>query len=371
GSFSRARTPGLVGLVLASVLGLSCVFQVPSPTYIGETRLIAVQTSVAEFGPLYSSRPEHGEPVAEVMPGDIKDPGVLFRGVDGLPLAVDAIDSMWLQCGALFCDFVVSGPDLAAYTCADQAAHDNYDGNTGCLLGKGDGHFEFEAPEVVELSGIQRNLAVYGVLAWDGMSAETCWQQRRALDQEIENCAFVEHRVYYGPEWLVQLHGYDQGLEPDVPIDQIPAAVFGQPANRPPALQEIQVEHDGVVDVFDPREMSSLPAVATEPGAEIVVTIAFDELLQLQQPIFSAKAVESSNPDPEAEPSYVFVGSVEPVYLNLFTSNALHVLTEPFLTDTTVELFIDDQAKAGSSWALFVLRDFRGGESVVWLEFTH
>ncbi|MCA9687042.1 MAG: hypothetical protein KC457_33050, partial [Myxococcales bacterium] len=292
----------------------------------------------------------------------------------GLPLPAESISSMWMQCGdSISCEPLGSTEDIAATSCAELETLGQFNSRSRCLLGTGDGRFEFVAPEFEEevFDRVIMERTFYGVFAWDGGSAEECWQLRRTLDQEIENCAFIEHRVYYGPEWLVQLHGYDQGLEPDVPIDQIPAAVFGQPANRPPALQEIQVEHDGVVDVFDPREMSSLPAVATEPGAEIVVTIAFDELLQLQQPIFSAKAVESSNPDPEAEPSYVFVGSVEPVYLNLFTSNALHVLTEPFLTDTTVELFIDDQAKAGSSWALFVLRDFRGGESVVWLEFSH
>ena len=362
-------------VAMAVVLAAGCVFQIPSATYIASTRLISVMTSVTEFGPLYSSRPEHGEPVAEFLPGDVVAFDAVIVGADGLPLPAESISSMWMQCGnSVSCEPLGSTEDIAATSCAELETLGQFNSRSRCLLGTGDGRFEFVAPEFEEevFDRVIMERTFYGVFAWDGGSAEECWQLRRTLDQEIENCAFIEHRAWYGPEWLGQLHAYEEGLEPSVPIEQIPAAVFAQPANRPPALQQIAVEHGGEVTVIDLQETPPpLPAVAIEPGSEIHVTITYDELLQLQQPIFLDKEVPSSSSDPEAESSYVFVGFVESAYVNLFTTNELHVTTEPFITNMGFDLFIEEQAQAGSSWMIFVLRDLRGGESVVWLEFTH
>src|SRR5690606_4960597 len=111
---SRLREMSTIGfnfrtLLAACVsLGLTaCNFEVPSSSYLTDTKLISVIVEVVELGPLNPGRvgvPSEA-PIAEPMPHDRVAFDAVVVDADGKRLPADELETIWFQCGVVECDY--------------------------------------------------------------------------------------------------------------------------------------------------------------------------------------------------------------------------------------------------------------------------
>lgn len=350
---ARGRNVSVVVLLLCA----GCNFRVPSPTYISDTKLIAVTAEVAQLGPLNPDRVgvPFASPIAEPMPGD----RFAFTGVivdaDGEPLGPDEVESIWFQCGIDDCGafgWPLDGP--AFDVPCDESEISTLDAT--CRLGEGDVRFEFEVAELGPLIVDIRVANFYGVFAWDGRSAEDCWSARRSGDTTLEHCAYIQRQVKIGPSWWMLAYAETLGLTSSIPVYQIPIAVYAQQANRVPSAY-VDVTIDGEYAGTYPETTQ----FAARLGDSIHIEIRYDELEQLLQSYFFALFDQTTQ-------SYWFQVAQEFMTDTVYTTETIHVVGE---NEFPVErdFVVDEYGDPGSAQMYIRYTDDRYGEGVARLDF--
>lgn len=356
------RSPSVFGLAVFGLFG--CNFDVPSSTYLVETKLLAVPIEVVELGPLHPDRvsiPSEAA-IAEALPGDrlAFDAHVVDR--QGRRISAAKLDSLWFQCGSFDCgeEMIGVSTELFDRSCSDLADVGlPWNMDAVCRLGAGDGHFDFVVPELAQLITEQRIANYYGVIAWEGRSAESCWSARRARDEFLDNCGFVRRSVKIGPSWWLLYYAESIGLQSPVPLHEIPAAVLLQQANRVPLVRFL-VTIDGQLRGVWPDQQK----FEVEPGARISIDSEYDELSQFLQTYFSFQQPLAND--------YLFTANTELVAELPYSSNAIvwiDTLSGTSMIPLTWEFAVDEYAEAGTSRILFVYFDDRYSEGVATLAF--
>ncbi|KIG15979.1 hypothetical protein DB30_05033 [Enhygromyxa salina] len=351
-------------------VALGCEFQIPAATYIHQTALISVQAEVVELGPLNPARVglPSDAPIAEPMPHDRFSFEAVVVDPDGNQLPASEIESIWFQCGVFGCEINgnLDGAPLPQYQrrCDEIEPDESIEQgplsmDDRCRIGEGDGRFEFVVPELGPMMADNRVANYYGVIAWNGRSAEDCWDARVALDGLFDNCGFIIRSVKVGPSWWMLAYASEVlGIETQIPVWQIPFAVYGQAANRTPS-PTVEVRIDGAI-------AGSYPDVASfsvAPGSTIALEVSYDEYEQFGQTYFRA------NLDAENQ-KFWFEPAVELLVAVPHTTNAIHS-TADIDADLLVPLdfVVDELAKPGRSTIFLVHNDDRYGEGVVRLDF--
>jgi hypothetical protein len=353
----RAHPNAISVFALTFVWVCGCQFQIPSPTYISETKLIAVKAEVTELGPLNPDRVgvPFETPIAEAMPGDRLALEVVVVNPAGEVLGPGEVESIWFQCGVIDCGTVgvpLDGPEF-------DVACDELDPHTldvPCRLGTGDARVEFEVGELAELIVTERVAVFYGVFAWNGRSAEDCWADRRATDVALDDCAFMQRQVKIGPSWWMLAYADSMGIPSPIPIWQIPAAVYAQPANRTPSPR-IDVTVDG-------ERQGSWPETTqftARLGDSIHIDVEYDLLQQQTQFYFFARLDEESQ-------TYWFEPGIEFIVDTVFTTGSIHVVGDEMYAMRR-DFVVDEYAEPGSAQMFFVYADDRFGEGVARLDF--
>jgi hypothetical protein len=354
---------------LAALSLCACNFEVPSSSYLVETKLLSVLIEVVELGPLNPERVGVASdvPIAEPMPHDrLKfEAFVVDRNGERIPTA--ELESLWFQCGPFECGEVVIdvNTELFDRDC-DDLEDDGLPWNMDavCRLGQGNGEFEFQVPELGQLMTEQRVAQYYGVIAWAGRTAESCWSARRAAEQELDNCGFIQRSVKIGPSWWMLVYAETIGLQSPIPLEKIPAGVYIQAANRVPIVS-FPVLIDGELRGTWPEQTK----FEVEPGAKIRIDSEYDEISQFLQTYFVARYADANfTDDVYFEAAAEIPGEVP------YTSNAI-VWIEFDLANAESpvplhwDFAVDDYAEPGTSRILFVYFDDRYGEGVATLEF--
>jgi hypothetical protein len=346
----------LIGPVLA-LLVCGCEFTIPSPTYIGETKLIAVKGEVTELGLLNPDRVgvPFASPIAEAMPGDRYAFEAVVVHPDGHVLGPGEVESLWFQCGVFDCGAMGVPLDLPEF----DVRCDELDPRTldvPCQLGEGDARVEFEVSGLAELIVAERVAVFYGVIAWEGRSAQDCWAARRAASGEFNGCGFIQRQVKIGPSWWMLAYAEGIGIPSPIPISQIPAPVYLQPANRTPS-PKIDVTVDG-------ERRGSFPETtqfSARLGDSIHLDVAYDELEQATQVYFFARFNEETE-------SYWFQAGLEYELDTMFTAGSIHVVGDEMFVAQR-EFVVDEYADPGSAQIFVVYTDDRYGEGVARLDF--
>ncbi|MFO7566217.1 MAG: hypothetical protein R6X02_26460 [Enhygromyxa sp.] len=356
----------LASVVVVALLGCSNFeFEIPPASHINGTELIMVRHAV-ELGPLYPERAGPSfvgmdeAPIAEALPGDRVRLEAVVVEPDGRPIPAEELDTLWLQCGfSCVRPWLEFSDPLFDVPCSDLS---DFTTRSICLLGSGDGRFEFEAPELGNVwwfdhSNMGANVLLYGVVAWHGRSAADCWASRRSDQAELDNCGFVYHRVPIGPYLPATIHAASVGIDSPVDPDTIPEWALWHPANRVPLPPALSVLTGG--RRFEGE--APLPPIPIEPGASIDVALAFDPLSQSLQ-----RTLKSLSKDNQA---WKLVD--ERLFLQTATSGPLRLLEVhgPMLNDAAVALEVDPSAAPGSSRLLLIYSDERGAADFVSLEF--
>jgi hypothetical protein len=343
-----------VGLIC--LLACGCEFRIPSPTYISETKLISVKGEVVELGPLHPDRVgvPFESPIVEAMPGDLFAFEAVVVDPDGKVLGPGEVESLWFQCGVLDCGtngMALDIPELDV-RCDDV---DVPSLDVPCRLGEGEARFEFEIGALAELIVAQRVAVFYGVIAWDGRSAEDCWAERRAANAELDGCAFTQRDVKIGPSWWMLAYAEAIGIASPIPIWQIPAAVYAQPANRTPSPL-IDVTVDGKLQGSYPETTQ----FTAKLGDSIHLDVAYDPIEQQTQFYFFARLNESQ--------VYWFEIGLEYVLDTMFTTGSIHVTgADGFKAKR--DFVVDEYAEPGNAQIFVVYADDRYGEGVARLDF--
>jgi hypothetical protein len=344
-------------LMPLALLVCGCEFGIPSPNYISETKLIAVRGEVAELGLLHPDRVgvPFAAPIAEAMPGDRFALEAVVVDAAGEVLGPGEVESIWFQCGAFACylngvkldspEFDLRCDELDLWTL-----------DVPCRLGEGDARFEFEIGDLAEGIVGNRVADFYGVIAWDGRSAEDCWATRRAADADLDGCAFTQRSVKIGPSWWMLTYAESIGITSPIPLWQIPAGVYAQPANRTPS-PHIDVIVDG-------KLLGSYPETTqftARLGDSIALIAEFDQLQQTTQFYFYARLNEESQ-------TWWFTPALEFVTDTVFTTESIHVAGDEMFEQVR-DFVVDEYAEPGSAQIYFVYADDRYGEGVARLDF--
>lgn len=352
-----ANASPIASLLLATLVAPGCEFGIPDASYIGQTRLLAVHAEVVEVGELNPDRVGGSSSLAitEAMPGDRLAFDAHVVDAEGRRLGADELDTLWLQCGTLPCgglQFPVNG-DAFAQDCAT-LPEPGWTTDHLCRLGTGDGHFEFEVPALGPAMVATRIAYYYGVIAWDGQRAESCWAHRLARDEVLDGCQFVRRPVKIGPSWWMLAYGEALGFESPVPIGAIPAPAYEQLANRLPAI-EIDVVVDGALAGQFPGQT----LFTVEPGAAIQLSVGWDEAEQINQLLFVARSLEDGT-------LWHFELAYELLFPRYFSTGDLRVAGE---TSDSGAFTVDPRAQPGRSRLFVVYYDDRWSEGVATLEF--
>lgn len=349
-------------------LGLaSCNFEVPSSSYLSHTKLISVVVEVVELGPLNPGRigVPSAAPIAEPMPHDRVAFDAVVVDADGRRLPAEELETMWFQCGVYDCSSIIyASVGVAMHPC-DEPDELGLSPTTDsiCRLGRGNGRFEFTVPELGQQLSKFRVAQYYGVIAWDGRSAESCWAARQG-DDGIENCAFIQRSVKVGPSWWMLVYADSIGLTTVIPIHQIAAGVLIQPANRVPIVNFV-VAVDGEYAGTWPEATKFQAAL----GSRIEISAVYDPTSQFLQSYFRAERVG----EPESE-TFLFTAATEILFETAYSSNAIHAVErDPSLPEYVAlgkhEFVVDEYAKPETSRIWLVYFDDRFGEGVASFEF--
>lgn len=354
----RGVRVGTLACVVGALLG-GCNFQIAAPSYIDTTKLISVRAEVSELGPLNPGRAgsSSSTPMAEVMPGDrLAFEAVVVDG-SGQPLDPDEVESLWFQCGNANCYGFGLNPNDHRFEqpCEDLGDQPSLD--AVCRLGEGSGRVDFEVnaigPDLVQ----SRVATYYGVIAWNGRSAQECWEQRKANELEVRDCAYVHRPVKVGPSWWMLAYADTIGLDSPFPIEQFPAPIYGQLANRVPAPRfEVFVDEQSR-GVYPEQSQFSAPL-----GASIRLELDYVDAEQLLQSYFAAQEVGESG-------DFWFTAVPEVITDTVFTTDLIHTVGDRNFPGAPVELVVDEYAEARPSRVLVVYQDDRYGEGVAQLDF--
>ena len=347
---------------LAVALG-ACEFQIPAPTYVHQTRLIAVEASV-ELGPLHPDRvgSPSPAPIAEILPGDRLTLEAVVVNPEGERYDASEIETVWISCGPYDCGASVFSSLDAEYDVPCDAL-EVYDMDQVCRLGAGDGRFSFEVPPLAEVMLDTRVALYYGVIGYEGRSAEDCWRARMALEEPLERCAFIRRLVKVGPSWWMIAYA-DQvlGLSASIPLYQIPAGVYAQLANRAPQPR-IDVVIDGAIAGTWPDTASYTVA----PGAAITVEPSYSPVEQLTQTYFVASLDDVSQ-------TYWFDPVTESIVETPHTTRSLHAVGTfeeglAWPLDFVIDEYAAPSSETGVSKLFLVYADSRYGEGVAEIVF--
>lgn len=353
---SRILRRASVGLLLLA----GCEFVIADWYYIDRPRVMGARIEVVEFNPLWSARlgfDPIDSPITEPMPGDRVRLEAMIVDGEGRELDPQTIDALWFQCGP---DRCASPGGLRIGLDSPCADLPDWTMDSGCKLGAG-GALEFVVPPIGQLTVFTRYSYFYVVAAVDdSRTAEDCWADRQRADVPLDGCVFADRELKVGPSWLLLVAAALAGLEQDIPVTEIPAPVFIQPANRVPALGSLSMSpvDGGAGRTIDPGD----GPVLVRPGTHFRLTNGqwrpnFDYQLY-----FVAR--ETPTPD-----SYVFMPAVEVLWIEWYTSGSL-VRIDDGVYGGPVELLIDEQAKPGTTSRLVVLwGDDRGSEEMRVIEF--
>jgi hypothetical protein len=363
---TKARECGRVGPRLpnlhANVLVLACgllslsgcgLLEIGPSSRITEIEPVSFRVEVIELGPLNPGRVAFPSdmPVTEAMPGDRVRMEIEVVDTDGLALADDRLDSIWLL---LAWNPVVSGTipldDPRLDLRCDEL--EEWTINMPCRLGEGRGSIEFEVPPLDPK--LNMVLRPYAVIAWDGQSAEDCWTSRRLRGALPSNCGFVRPNVQVGPSWWLFAYAAAMGLETSRPVERIPAAVFLQQANRAPKVVSVSVDDVPLVPVD-----GVVGPIAVEPGDRLSLQVSVDQNLQFSQFVFYS---------PDGSGDY-FTLFPERVATRVLTAGPISFpLDFLIFVENRLEIAVDDDASPGVARVLLAVTDLRGGESLVRVE---
>jgi hypothetical protein len=354
---SLASLARLAVLPMLAVAVCGCEFRIPSPTYIHETKLISVKAEVAELGPLNPARVgvPFATPIAEAMPGDRLALEAVVVSPAGDVLGPGEVESIWFQCGVFDCGAFGMELDLPEFDVRCDEL-DQWTLDLSCRLAEGDARVEFEVGDLAEFIVAQRVAVFYGVIAWNGRTAEDCWADRRAANVELDDCAFVQRQVKIGPSWWMLAYAETSGITSPIPVWEIPIAVYGQYANRTPNPR-IDVTVDGKLLGSYPETTQFTARI----GDSIHLDIEYDPLEQLTQTYFLALFDENSQ-------SYWFEAGQEYMTDTVFTTQSIHVVgNDEFMARR--DFMVDEYAEPGSAQMFVVYADDRYGEGVARLDF--
>ena len=341
-----------------ALLGVGCNFQITAPSYLHQTKLVCVIAEVESVGPLNPDRigMTGASSVAEVMPGDELVFDAVVVDTDGRRLPADQLDSLWFQCGDADCYGSGLNPADPRYA-LDCDALDSPSLDEVCRLGAGEGRVSFTVGELGPDLTDSRVATFYGVIAWEGRSAESCWEARKTELAELENCAFVHRPLKVGPSWWMLAYAESIGLNSPIPVEQFPAPVYGQLANRVP-LPIFIVSVDGQVAGSYPQRST----FSVARGATIRLDLGYDPLEQQLQSYYVARQLGESD-------SYWFTVAGEVVTDSIYTSKLIHLVGERTYLGAPLEFVVDAYADPVDSRILVVYRDDRFGEGLAEIDF--
>lgn len=185
-------------MIACSSLALSgCgLLEVGPASRINKIEPVSFRIEVVELGPLDPERVAFPSdmPVAEFLPGDRVRLEIEVVDTEGLALADERLDSVWLLLGDESPSVRLSDPRLDLR--CDEL--ETWTIDTPCRLGEGRGSIDFEAPPLGEsLAGLR----IYAVIAWDGQSAEECLAARRDRKVIPSDCDYMRVHSSPGPNW--------------------------------------------------------------------------------------------------------------------------------------------------------------------------
>ncbi|PRP96061.1 hypothetical protein [Enhygromyxa salina] len=358
--------PRAAALGLGVVLSGCNLLELGPASKITTTEIIATRVRVVELGPLDPERVyiPSVAPVAELLPGDRVRAELVVVDPEGLPLATDELDSIWLARGR---DNPGLHDPVFDVRCEEL---DDWTMDSDCRLGEGRSAIEFTVPPLAEDALAYAGFRLNAVVAWNGERAENCWATRRAREVIPPDCGFIEFNCAVGPIWWLQAYARSQGLPPTVPPDLFPAPIYGQQANRPPVVEHIEVEVDGEI-----RDPLVVPAggvagpVHVEAGDSVKLLFTVDPLEQLAQ-VFYVPLGQLTG-----APLNAFTVGFESVWVRVSTSASIEyeepeneggpVKTD---SDSPIVLHVDEEARAGTARVVVVVNDRRGAEEVYWVE---
>lgn len=219
-------------LILAAIgLGLpgcGVDLEFGAASHIDHTRVLGIHARVVELAPIWPERfgfdPDQAA-ITEALPGDrVRLEPLLIAG-DGQVLAVEGFDALWFQCAQWW----TCTPELPP--CAEL----DWTTDVSCELGRGGG-FEFEFPPLGPVA-LDDGLVTYmGLVALaEDTDIEDCRRAWIDGSTELRRCTIVISEFGIGPRWPLLYEAAQLGLEIEVPLFEIPAAAFFQPANRAPS----------------------------------------------------------------------------------------------------------------------------------------
>lgn len=233
---SRALTVAVVLCLFACEYDLDVgpVWQIERP------RVIGVRMEVVEPAPIWPERIGYDvadAAIAEALPGDLVELRALAVDAEGRVQAPESLDALWFQCGPERCRIDVPTCDSLEWTT-----------DVACELGRG-GVFAFPFPALGPIGFEERSMVVMGIIGRDpSVDAARCRaaflgstyfsplpaESSGAVPDEPV-CVAVEAHVLIGPRWVLQFEAAQAGLEPELPLEQIPVPLLHQGANRAPA----------------------------------------------------------------------------------------------------------------------------------------
>jgi hypothetical protein len=326
-----------------------------------------VLIEVVELGPLNPDRvgiPSE-VPIAEAMPHDRLSFEAFVVDRSGVRIPAAELDSLWFQCGTFDCGEATIEASSALFDRdCDEFEDDGllWTMDAVCRLGRGDGEFEFVLPELSQLMIEQRVAQYYGVIAWEGRSAESCWSARRSASESLDKCGFIQRTVRIGPSWWMLAYAETIGLQSPIPIPEIPVGVFLQAANRVPA-PSFAVTIDGELRGTWPEQTQ----FEAEPGARISIDSEYDEFTQFLQTYFTVSYVDPAGEDFLFQPATELLAEIP------YSSNAIvWIEYEPTIERPLPlrwEFVVDEYEDPGPARILLVYYDNRYGEGVATFEF--
>ncbi len=352
-----------VKLALLPSLGLaSCTFELVSRFEITEPLLVGVRVRVVELAPIWPSRvgpdPNRVEPIAEPLSGDRVRVEALVVEVDGTLRPTEQIDALWFMCGLEGC--TDGSFDLLPELDTPCASLDDWTLESTCALGGG-GALELEVPpagdaEIPELVALQ----LYVVVAREpDVRAEDCLRWRTTRDRQLEGCGFRRHVVSLGPYGPLADQIVQAGGSIEVPLDEIPAAAYLEPASREPVLEQVELTIAG---------QTTLVPVA---GPPIPLRRGTSLRLNVDEELVDPSKREVDIGPRQAEQSYVFVPYPELAYYDFYVTEPLRRLDDPglfALRRTSAQIEVDAEAELGPARIVIIYGDEAGAQTMTWID---
>lgn len=160
---------------LATALALPCLLtgcgllEIGPASAITETEPVSVRVRVVELGPLAPERVAYPSEaaIAEFLPGDRARLEAVVVDPEGLPLADEEVESLWLHCGSRRCQ--TRDRDFADPVYDQPCAElDEWTTDSPCRLGEGRSSVELDIPPLGEEGAGRDRIFFYAVLAWKG-----------------------------------------------------------------------------------------------------------------------------------------------------------------------------------------------------------